>query len=260
MKKLIVGISIFFIFFSFNHQKSLAKIDSETSLIEKSLSLVQEGDYVHSANLIEQFEVKYMESAKRNKDFTPKDLETISITFQNALQSLENDASDSQEKIAKVLGLRLLIDARETSFQPMWKEMKNAVMTPLHNMDSAYERGNTEAYDIQLNQFLHQFEIIYPSLLSDLSYEEVKKINSLVSFLDDYRVNKESLPAFNQKLDQTQSELLMIFEQGNSIFPPATFWTLFMTGGIIVGTLCYVGWRKYVGERNKNKKQREHND
>lgn len=260
MRKLIVGMSVFFIFFSFNSLKSLAEIDTETSLIEKSLSLVQEGDYVHSANLIEQFEAKYMENAKKNKDFTPRDLETISVTFQNALQTLENDGSDAQEKIANVLGLRLLIDARETNIQPMWKEMKNSVMTPLHNMDLAYERGNQEAYEIQLNQFLHQFEIIYPSLLSDLPYDEVKRINSLVSFLDDYRINKESLPAFKQKLDETQTELLFIFEQGNTIFPPATFWTLFTTGGIIVGTLCYVGWRKYIGERNKKKKQREHND
>lgn len=259
MRKLIMGISIFFVFFSINSLKSFAKIDYNTSLIEKSLSLAQEGDYVHSANLLEQFENNYMSNVKKNKDLTPKDLETISVTFQNALQSLKNDGSDPQEKVADVLGLRLLIDAQETSLQPMWKEMKNAVMTPLHNMDTAYKRGNTEAYEIQLNQFLHQFEIIYPSLVTDLSYEQVKKINSLVTFLDEYRINKEALPAFQEKLDDTQTELLFIFDQGNSIFPPATFWTLFTIGGIIVGTLSYVGWRKYIGERNKNK-QREHND
>jgi len=260
MRKLIVGISVFFIFFSFNNLKGFAKIDQETSLIEKSLSLVQEGDYIHGANLLEQFETNYMGDVKKNKDFTPKDLETISVTFQNALLSLKNDASDPQEKVADVLGVRLMVDARETSLQPMWKEMKQSVMTPLHNMDAAYKRGNSEAYEIQLNQFLHQFEIIYPSLLVDLPYDEVKKINSLVTFLDEYRINKEELPAFKQKLDETKTELSFIFEQGNSIFPPASFWTIFTTGGIIVGTLSYVGWRKYKGDRSKNKKRREHND
>jgi sporulation protein YpjB len=260
MRKLIMGISVFFVFFTFNSLKSFAKIDHNISLIEESLSLAEEGDYVHSANLLEQFENNYMSNIKKNKDLTPKDLETISVTFQNALQSLKNEGNDPQEKIADVLGLRLLIDAQETTLQPMWKEMKNAVMTPLQNMDKAYKRGNNEAYEIQLNQFLHQFEIIYPSLVTDLSYEQVKKINSLVKFLDEYRINKEALPAFQEKLDDTQTELLFIFDQGNAIFPPATFWTLFTIGGIIVGTLSYVGWRKYIGERNKNKKQREHND
>jgi sporulation protein YpjB len=260
MKKLIAGISVFFLFFSFNTVKGYAKIDQETSLIEKSLSLVQDGDYVHGANLLEQLESKYMASAKKNKDFTPKELETISVTFQNAHVSLTNDAIDPQEKVADVLGLRLLIDAGETTMQPMWKEMKKSVMTPLQNMESAYKRGNSEAYETQLNQFLHQFEIIYPSLIMDLPYDEVKKINSLVSFLDDYRINQESIPAFQQKLDETKSELLFIFDQGNSIIPPVSIWTIFTTGIIIVGTLSYVGWRKYIGDRNKNKKRREHND
>lgn len=260
MKKLIAGISIFFIFFSFNSVKGYAKIDQETTLIEKSLSLVQDGDYVHGANLLEQLESNYMASAKKNKKLTPKELETISVTFQNALVSLKNDAIDPQEKVADVLGLRLLIDADQTTMQPMWKQMKNSVMTPLKNMDSAYKKGNSEAYEIQLNQFLQQFEIIYPSLLVDLPYDEVKKINSLVSFLDDYRINKESIPAFQQKIDETQSELLFIFGQGSSIIPPASFWTIFTTIGIIVGTLSYVGWRKYKGDQKKKKKRREHND
>lgn len=260
MKRIFILITTFFISFTLFNSKSFATINQENTLIEQSLSLVQDGDYVHAFNLLNQYEESYMKTVKKNRNYTPKELETISVTFQNALLSLENESIDPQEKIADVLGLRLLIDAEDTSLHPMWKEMKNSVMTPFNNMISSYKRGNSESYEIQLNEFLHQFEIIYPSLIIDLPYSEVTKINSLVSFLDEYRSNKDSLPAFKQKLDETQNELLFIFDQGNSIFTPTNLWTLITIGGIIIGTLGYVGWRKYLGERKLKKGQRDQTD
>jgi sporulation protein YpjB len=263
MKKVIFfGTVVLFLFSLFRTQATANTYIENNSnfLLDQILDLTKKGDYVHASNLLDQYSASYWEKNTPIKNYTPKDLETIDVTMANAKQSLKNDGADQQEKIGDILGIRLLVDAETTTVQPMWKELKKSVMTPLDNMIASYKRGDLEEYQIQLNQFLNQFEIIYPALLVDIPYEEIKKVNSLISFLDDFRINTKEIPAFSQKLDSTKDEMILIFSQNaNTILTP-TFWTLFTTGGIIIGTLCYVGIRRYIGEKKISKKRRDIGD
>jgi len=266
MKKLLFFVTVVLFLFTLFRTQAIANTYSNKNaangnlLLDQILELTKKGDYVHASNLLDQFSTSYWKNNRSLKNQTPKDLETIEVTMVNAKQSLKNDGADQQQKIGDILGVRLLVDAETSTIQPMWKELKNSIMTPLDNMITSFNRGDTEEYQIQLNQFLNQFEIIYPALLVALPYEEINKVNSLISYLDDYRINTKAIPAFSEKLNSTKEEMLLIFSQNaNTILTP-TFWTLFTTGGIIIGTLCYVGVRRYIGEKKSSKKRKNTSD
>lgn len=110
----------------------------------------------------------------------------------------------------------------------------------------------------QLNSFLNLYDVIYPSLKMNVSLEQLQKIDTQVVFLDKYRSQLFTKENSQQELEALQQELEAVFNNiEEDEADPSLWWVIIMTGSIIILTLSYVGYRKFIGEKEKEKLRRK---
>lgn len=133
------------------------------------------------------------------------------------------------------------------------------MMNSFQQTKNAAINQDTITFNSQLNLFLSQYEMIYPSLKVDLSKETMQQLDTRIQYINQYRPEVISDGESQKELDALQNELTSIFDDmGEDDADPSLWWVIISTGSIIIMTLSYVGWRKYKGDREKPRK--EHND
>ena len=63
-----------------------------------------------------------------------------------------------------------------------------------------------------------------------------------------------------EAIEALQTDLQALFEENETEedeADPSLWWVIISTGGIIISTLSYVGWRKYKGEKERREKIRK---
>jgi sporulation protein YpjB len=95
----------------------------------------------------------------------------------------------------------------------------------------------------------------------DLAVTEASRIDSFVTYLDEYRnellVNESRMG----HMQMVEDELVKMFKQmKEDDADPSLIWVMISTGSIIILTLSYVGWRKYKGDKEKQASRRRLND
>ena len=86
-----------------------------------------------------------------------------------------------------MLALQLAVDAQVSKYQPLWMEREGKVMDAFSQMEKAMKKEDTGQFQQTLNTFLHEFNIIYPSLMIALPENEVQRVNAHLSYLDEFR-------------------------------------------------------------------------
>lgn len=133
------------------------------------------------------------------------------------------------------------------------------MMNSFQQTKNAAINQDTITFNSQLNLFLSQYEMIYPSLKVDLSKETMQQLDTRIQYINQYRPEVIKDEKSQKELDALQNELTSIFDDmGEDDSDPSLWWVIISTGSIIILTLSYVGWRKYKGDREKTKKG--HND
>ena len=85
-----------------------------------------------------------------------------------------------------MLALQLAVDAQVSKYQPLWMEREKSNGCLFSNGKSD-EKEDTGQFQQTLNTFLHEFNIIYPSLMIALPENEVQRVNAHLSYLDEFR-------------------------------------------------------------------------
>lgn len=249
MKK-VCGMVMWFVLLLYPFQAFAQEWNEWNQLVDDSLQLVKQDEYEKA---------KQMLSSATGFPVTvssPEHSRVISMAYDKALQAM--DIGSKQDKEDNLLALRLVIDAEGSSLQPLWLNREANVIDAFNGMESSLEKQNSIEFQYALNQFLHQLEIIYPSLSIDLSQTDLQKLNEDLSYLDRTRneIIKQSDSKQHMQLIRKDIETVFKYPKRDDL---SFIWMTIMTGGIIILTLTYVGYKKYKAEQEKQKRVKSKN-
>jgi sporulation protein YpjB len=240
------------------HTNEWEKLDVVT---DQALQLVKHQKYEDAKKLLSYFSDQFSNVIIHEKTFTMDEIRVITATYEDAQLALNASSASHEERIQAVTKFRLVVDAVQSEHQPLWAEMEDSVMTTFHSLKESVDAGDNQTYQHHLNTFLGKYEVIHPSIKLDLATEDSSRIDSYVTFLDEYRQELLSNDSRMGHMQMMEEELIKMFKQmKEDDADPSLIWVMISTGSIIILTLSYVGWRKYKGDKEKQVSKRRLND
>ncbi len=244
--------------FAASNEENWEKLDQ---ISDQALQMVKHERYKDAKQLLTHFSNEFLRMNQREQSYSMDELRVITVTHNAALEAVNSTSLSFEERINKVTQFRLVIDALRSEHQPMWTEMEDSIMTTFSQMKQTIEEGDNENYNQLLTIFLSKYNVIHPSIKVDITPEDVQKIDSHIAFLDTYRNEELKTTTRMQQLDEMELELNNLFERmTEDDADPSLIWVMISTGGAIILTLIYVGWRKYKGDKQKRQTQRDYED
>lgn len=249
-----------FVFGQATVAQSNTKLDELNQLADEALQLAKFGKFEEAKQQLQKFEQFFLNDGITSKTFTMDELHVLTTTYNEALKSLNSVTLSHSERVNQLTAFRLATDAITSEYQPLWTEMEDSILSSFQNVKNAAQEGNNELYHRSLNEFLATYSVIQPSIKIDLPVEEVQKIDSKMTYIDQYRTSF-SEPKWIHELEQLEEDLKEMFKNiQEDDTDPSIWWVIIMTGGIIVTTLSYVSWKKYKGQVEVKQKRKDLND
>ena len=135
---------------------------------------------------------------------------------------------------------------------PLWSEMEDSVLTAFQTLKDAYHIKDNDLFIHELKGFLSIYDLIYPSIVLDVPIEKVQKIDAQIQYLEQNAQQIFMSENGIETMEAIQMDLENLFEgTEEDEADPSLWWVIISTGGIIVLTLSYVGWRKYKAEKER---------
>jgi len=262
MKKVITLVFVFILFIiptSIVAQQSIstswANLDEISSY---AWQLSKQKRFEESKQLLEYFDEKFKEVPLTDSDMSVDELHVISSSHQKALDTLIEKKASDEEKMKAVTQFRLVVDAIVSEHQPLWGTMEEPIMTTFSQLKSNMEEGNQEAFQHEWNKFLSLYNLIYPSLVIDVKEQNIKRVETHISAIEENMFLEVSSHTRLQQLIAMEEALQDIFDNSEEDdTDPSLLWVIITTGSIILLTLTYTGWKKYKGEKTFKIKKRE---
>lgn len=237
-----------------HHISSIEKLDQ---ISDEALQMVKSSRYEDARKLLEYFSDEFLTYTMENNGFSIDEARIVTLVNNEAIEAMANGSMNHDERINQVTKFRLVMDAISSTHQPLWTEMEGPIMTVFGGMKEAAIAGETEKFHSHLNSFLSLYEVIYPSMKLDAAVQTVQKIDARIHFIDEYRSRVLSEKASQKELEELEGDLKKLFdEMSEDEADPSLWWVIITTGSIIIVTLSYVGWRKYKGEKEREREKR----
>lgn len=237
-----------------------AETDIETSLLkldqiaDEALQMVKLSRYSEAERLLEYFSDQFLTITVRERLFSMDELRIVTVSYQDALEAVANSELSHDERVNKATQLRLVTDAIVSTHEPLWTGLEGQMLSILYDMKEAVMDGETESFHFQLNAFLSVYEVIYPSLKIDVPMETMQQLDTRISYIDQYRPQLLANMDGQRELEVLEADLKYVFSRtSEDEADPSLWWVIISTGSIIIVTLSYVGWRKYRGDKRKEK-------
>ncbi|MBH0157443.1 hypothetical protein IHV10_13770 [Fictibacillus sp. 5RED26] len=179
----------------------------------------------------------------------PEQKRLVEYTFRDAVSSLQNPEWSKEKKLNKLTEVRLLVDALQTDYEPLWKKTGLMMLEPFITMEKGISEDDSVAFHQAANLLLERYETVRPALMVDLKDEDLEKLDEHVSYVDTNRSQILTDPAHQKQLETAAADFEALFFAKKDNSEPSLFWLIFSIGGIISSTLAYVGWRKYKGDQ-----------
>ncbi|CRK83910.1 sporulation protein YpjB [Neobacillus massiliamazoniensis] len=233
-------------------ESPMEKLDN---ISDEALQMVKFHRYNDAKNLLDYFSNQFASISSKERPLSMDELRIVKQSRDEAVEATASTDMKYEERLNKVTKFRLVIDAiATTSHKPLWTEMEASIISALGQAKMAAEKGDSANFYSNYNQFLSLYNVVYPSLKIDVPVENIQKLDTRISFIDEYRTQIVNNPKSQQELNNLETDLKKIFESMNEDqADPSIWWVIISTGSIIIMTLSYVGWRKYKGEKEIKK-------
>lgn len=258
LKKFILTTALIFAVLIFPvYAESSSNLEKLDNISDKALEMAKLKRYDDSEKMLTFFSDQFIKKTAIEPILDMDELRIITVAHNEALLTIRDMDKGDSEKINSVTKFRLVMDAVKSTHQPLWTEMEDQMMNSFRQTKDAAIKQDTIAFNNQLNLFLSQYEMIYPSLKVDLSRETIQQLDTRIQYIDQYRPEVIRKSGSQKELEALQEELTSVFEEmGQDDTDPSLWWVIISTGSIIIMTLSYVGWRKYKGDRERPTKER----
>jgi sporulation protein YpjB len=226
--------------------------DKLDRISDEALQMTKNQRFEEAKQLLEYFEQQFLQFNAREGIQSMDALHALTVTHEGAVKTVTASTLPIEERVNQVAQFRLVVDAVQAKHQPLWKEMKETIMSAFAGMKEAMEHEDEGAFQQAFQQFLQRYKLIEPSAKINVEPERFQRVAAHISLLE--------APAFYQldanqqakELQQMEEDLEALFADGKKeAAVPSLWWVMTSIGGMIVLTLTYVGWRKYRGEKEK---------
>ncbi|BCB04517.1 sporulation protein YpjB [Bacillus sp. KH172YL63] len=242
-----------------NAVESTSPMNELDDIADQALQMTKAGKYEEAKQLLVYFSDEFA-SLNVQRSFSMDELRILTISHNHAVESINQTSADLEQKVNAMTKFRLVMDALNSRYQPLWVEMEDPIMEAFNGVKQAAENGNEEAYHTTLNVFLSKYNIIQPSIKLDIPVERSQSLEARISYLDHYRQDVLESTETMSELASLETDLHDLFENmTEDEADPSLWWVIISTGSIIVSTLSYVGWRKYKGRDEGKKSERQKN-
>ncbi|GIN85679.1 sporulation protein YpjB [Heyndrickxia sporothermodurans] len=259
IRVIILLILFFGLFLNHTFVNAASPMEKLDKLADEALQLTTLGHDENAKNSLDLFINDFTEMTSNSQFFSMDDIKILLVSHKEAKKAIESSTISTEEKIDKVLSFRLVVDAMNSHYQPLWTELQNPIMTAFSQLKEAVKENDADSYQVILNRFLTQYLLIQPSMKIDVPVDKFQRLDAQISFIDKYRSKIILNDSGLVKLDELEADLQHVFnEMSEDESDPSLWLVIITTGSIIILALSYVGWRKYRGE--KYTKQKEHND
>ncbi|MGM9923131.1 MAG: sporulation protein YpjB [Bacillus sp. (in: firmicutes)] len=227
-----------------------SNIEKLNNITDEALQMVKIKRDDDAQRLLHQFSEEFLEVTAKEAAFDMDELRIITAAYDGAAKTLEEETSGYENKVNAVTKLRLVIDAVYSQHHPLWTEMEESMMVTFSETKKAVSEKNSQQFHNELNQLMTQYDLIYYSLKVDVNADKMQTLDKKFQYVDQYRPQIFANVASQKELDALQYDMKAIFdEMKEDEADPSLWWVIISTGSIIIGTLSYVGWRKYKGAK-----------
>lgn len=208
--------------------------------------------YEEAKKVISHFSTVFLKSAAE-KGLTMEEMKMVIYAYEQAESALTSASMADSERQQKLLQFRLTVNAVTNKHHPLWRDTEKLVLEPLNKAIEASKAGETNQFQMHLNEFLTNYEIIRPSLAISLPEHQSERYDSYIKYLEHVRSSLGQSSQKNKQLLEIQREFQSLFQkqEKQSSAEPELLGLIYIIGSFIAITLIYVGWRKYKGERKK---------
>lgn len=216
-----------------------------TDLTDRILQYTDANQTDAAKSLLSSFDKKWkaLMPVYSEPDWRTVEADALQLRFQ-----LDSDVS-SQAMHENALSLRLCVDALTGGGAPLWKDMKDQVLSTVMGMKQAIDTRDQADFQSRLNDFLDLYAIIYPSLVIDGPNDQVQMINQAVTGLENSRSAAVNDKVRMKQLNLIEIDMSRVFGQntpsGNNNMIPL----IAIISSFLILSLCYVSWKKYTERR-----------
>ncbi|MCS1351005.1 sporulation protein YpjB [Mechercharimyces sp. CAU 1602] len=156
--------------------------------------------------------------------------------------------------------LHLAFDALEHDHQPQWHQMYEIMEKDIQEIKAGIKANQSDVVESKIGQLRHHYEWIYPALVIDRSQTTVKKIDSLMIYLDK-QVKEGNMENLMPAVEHFQGLLYPLYygpesdvsawvQEEESINTLVIIWL----GGMIVLVLAYASWVMLREEKRRQER------
>ncbi|OCA92765.1 sporulation protein YpjB [Pseudobacillus wudalianchiensis] len=201
---------------------------------------------------LELIHIQFKESELSIEDWT-----VLSTALSEALQVIDSPEGKETETLETVTTFRLAADAVVSRYQPLWIEMEQPVMSSLQSLKNSSIAADSSGFHESLNRFLANYYMIQPSLKVDVSEKKVKMLDKQVRYIEHNGERMLEKSSAEAEIGELEKAVEMVFKemQKEDSTQPSLGWVISITGGIIIITLSYVGWKKYKAQKAEEREK-----
>lgn len=178
-------------------------------------------------------------------------IEALTAAADNLQTDLQTTADPIKLKRTST-EFRLAEDAISSKGTPIWMSMGNQLVSSFNTVQKDVKSGNDARFQVDFNQFMDLYQMIYPAIVIDVAPEKVVSLENDVMTLQDAQAtiiqDRTNYSSNINDLDQHLKEVFQQPSQDVSALPSESINSMMITiFGLIVVILFYVSWRKYRG-------------
>ncbi|MEK4028980.1 sporulation protein YpjB [Pseudobacillus sp. FSL P4-0506] len=226
----------------------------------QALEFTKAGLYEDAEAQLKAVQLELIQLQFKDSGLPMEDWTVLSTALGEALHVINSPEGKETETLETVTTFRLVADAVVSRYRPLWTEMEQPVMSSLQSLKKSSMTADSSGFHESLNRFLANYYIIQPSLKVDVSEKSVRILDEHVRYMEQNGEKMLKEASAESEIEELEKAVEMVFKEMEKEDPaqPSLGWVISFTGGIIIVTLSYVGWKKYKGQKEEERKKQNH--
>lgn len=226
----------------------------------QALEFTKAGLYEDAEAQLQAVQLELIQLQFKDSELSMADWTVLSAVLEEALHVINSPEGKETEVLENVTTFRLVADAVVSRYQPLWIEMEQPVMASLQSLKKSSATADSSGFHESLNRFLANYYMIQPSLKVDVSAKRVRTLDERVHYMEQNRKKIFEEASAESEIEELEKAVEMVFKEmeKEDSSQPSLGWIISFTGGIIIITLSYVGWKKYKGQKEEERKKQNH--
>ncbi len=219
--------------------------------VKTMYTLVEQGKYEEGKKIYHWLDLHLPALSFSTYEMNTNQMKHFLYSFERAGEALTSVTLSDEKRQSYMYSFYLSTDAILSKNNPLWKNVAKQSLPLLEEAKSLIERGEKEKARVSYQEWQHTFEQIRPAMMTG---EPESRYMPLISYLE-YMERESSWLEREESEDVVKllSHVQHLIEPARATVDPSFWIVLFSIGTTIMIALTYTGWRKYRGDKTKER-------